>query len=163
MVMTKASVAIVRGKQPSKMVETALELIGTEGLVKPTESPYQTELCHSQATFDWYRKAGLISTGRLHQIGRDLIYREYPKWEETYPIEEGGSNKCTIVITPTKVSGQLSGCAVCHFIEGSLAVCIVGELDLVPSLRSTREYILQDSPVHALGYLQAHKVKDCWS
>ena len=37
MVVTKASVAIVRGKQPSKMVETALELIGAKGLVKPTD------------------------------------------------------------------------------------------------------------------------------
>lgn len=37
MVMAKASVAIVKGKQPSKMVETALELIGAEGLIKPTD------------------------------------------------------------------------------------------------------------------------------
>ena len=37
MVMAKASVAIVKGKQPSKMVETALGLIGADGLVKPTD------------------------------------------------------------------------------------------------------------------------------
>jgi len=37
MVVTKASVAIARGKRPSKMVEAALELIGAEGLVKPTD------------------------------------------------------------------------------------------------------------------------------
>jgi len=37
MVVTKASVAIVRGEQPSKMVETALGPIGAEGLVKPKD------------------------------------------------------------------------------------------------------------------------------
>ena len=35
--VTKASVAMVRGKQPSKMVETALELIRAEGLIKPKD------------------------------------------------------------------------------------------------------------------------------
>jgi len=35
--MTQASVAIVRGKQHSKMVETALKLIRAECLVKPTD------------------------------------------------------------------------------------------------------------------------------
>lgn len=48
-------------------------------------------------------KAELISRGKLHQIGRDLIYKKYPKYQESYPIEEGGWSKYILVITPTKV------------------------------------------------------------
>ena len=48
-------------------------------------------------------KAELITRGKLHQIGRDLLYKKYPKYQKDYPIEEGGSNKYILVITPTKV------------------------------------------------------------
>jgi len=48
-------------------------------------------------------KAELISRGKLHQIGRDLIYQKYPKYQESYPIEEGGWSEYILVITPTKV------------------------------------------------------------
>jgi len=46
-------------------------------------------------------KAELISKGKLHQIGRDLIYKKYPKYQESYPIQEGSGY--ILVITPTKV------------------------------------------------------------
>ncbi len=49
-------------------------------------------------------KAELISRGKLHQIGRDLIYKKYPKYQESYPIEEGGWSEYILVITPTKVT-----------------------------------------------------------
>jgi PPOX class F420-dependent enzyme/OxyR family protein len=45
--------------------------------------------------------AELISRGNLHQIGRDLIYKKYPKWQESYPIQEGSGY--ILVIAPTKV------------------------------------------------------------
>ncbi len=48
-------------------------------------------------------KAELISNGKFHEIGRDLIYSKYPKFQEQYPIHEGGSNKYILVITPTKI------------------------------------------------------------
>jgi len=48
-------------------------------------------------------KAELISRGKLHQIGRGLIYKKYPKCEENFPIEEGGWSEYILVITPTKV------------------------------------------------------------
>lgn len=48
-------------------------------------------------------KAELISRGKLHEIGRDLIYKKYPKYEESYPIQEGGWSKYILVVTPTKV------------------------------------------------------------
>jgi len=48
-------------------------------------------------------KAELISSGKLHQIGRDLIYKKYPKYEEDYGVREGGWSKYILVITPTKV------------------------------------------------------------
>jgi len=48
-------------------------------------------------------KAELISRGKLHQIGRDLLYKKYPKFQEDFPIEEGGFSKYILVITPTKV------------------------------------------------------------
>jgi pyridoxamine 5'-phosphate oxidase family protein len=48
--------------------------------------------------------AEMISSGKLHQIGRDHIYEKYPKFQETYPIQEGGWSKYILVITPTKVT-----------------------------------------------------------
>ena len=48
--------------------------------------------------------AQLISEGKLHEIGRDLIYKKYPKYKEAFPIEEDGPNKYILVITPSKVS-----------------------------------------------------------
>lgn len=46
-------------------------------------------------------KAELISSGKFHEVGRDLIYRKYPKFQEQYPIREGELN--ILVITPTKI------------------------------------------------------------
>ena len=46
-------------------------------------------------------KAELISSGKFHEIGRDLIYSKYPKFQEQYPIQEGELN--ILVITPTKI------------------------------------------------------------
>jgi len=48
-------------------------------------------------------KAELISSSKLHEIGQDLIYRKYPKYQEQYPIQEGGWSKYILVITPTKI------------------------------------------------------------
>ena len=48
-------------------------------------------------------KAELISSGKLHEIGRNLLYRKYPKYQEQYPIQEGGFSKYILVITPTKI------------------------------------------------------------
>jgi len=48
-------------------------------------------------------KAELISRGKLHQIGRNLLYKKYPKYQEDYPIQEGGWSEYILVITPTKV------------------------------------------------------------
>ena len=47
-------------------------------------------------------KAELISSGKLHETGRDLFYEWYPWWKEQYPIQEGGLGNI-LVITPTKV------------------------------------------------------------
>jgi nitroimidazol reductase NimA-like FMN-containing flavoprotein (pyridoxamine 5'-phosphate oxidase superfamily) len=46
-------------------------------------------------------KAEFVVRGKFHQIGRDLIYKKYPKWEEEYPIQEGSNH--VLVITPVKV------------------------------------------------------------
>lgn len=48
-------------------------------------------------------KAELISTGKLHEVGRDLIYEKYPRYEEEYGVREDGWSKYILVITPTKV------------------------------------------------------------
>lgn len=55
-------------------------------------------------------EAELISSGKLHETGRDLLYGKYPKYQEQYPIQEGGFSKYILVITPTKISswGPLS-------------------------------------------------------
>jgi nitroimidazol reductase NimA-like FMN-containing flavoprotein (pyridoxamine 5'-phosphate oxidase superfamily) len=52
----------------------------------------------------------LISDGKYHEIGKILLYSKYPKYEEKYPIEEGGWSKYILVITPSKISswGPLS-------------------------------------------------------
>jgi hypothetical protein len=55
------------------------------------------------------RKAELISSGKLHETGRDLIYRKYPPDQMQDPREEEwgdlilGWSKYILVITPTKV------------------------------------------------------------
>ena len=60
-------------------------------------------------TFDDFRgvlidgNVELISSGKLHEIGRDLLYSKYPKYQEQYPIQEGGWSKYILVITPTKI------------------------------------------------------------
>jgi len=46
-------------------------------------------------------KAELVVRGKLHQTGRDFIYKKYPKWQEVYPIQEGSDY--ILVITPTKI------------------------------------------------------------
>ena len=67
-------------------------------------------------SFDEFRgvlitgKAELISSGKLHEFGRDLLYGKYPKYEEQYPIKEGGWSKYILLITPSKIQswGPLS-------------------------------------------------------
>ena len=49
-------------------------------------------------------KAELISSGKSNEIGRDLLYSKYPKYEEQYSIDEGVWSKYILVITPTKIS-----------------------------------------------------------
>ncbi len=48
-------------------------------------------------------KAELISSGKLHEKGRDLIYEKFPGYEEKWGIREGGYSKYILVITPIKV------------------------------------------------------------
>ncbi len=48
-------------------------------------------------------KAELISSGKLHEKGRDLIYEKFPGYEEAFPIREDGYSNHILVITPTKV------------------------------------------------------------
>ena len=48
-------------------------------------------------------KAELISSGKLHETGRDLIYERYPRYEEDYGVREDGWSKYILVITPIKV------------------------------------------------------------
>jgi pyridoxamine 5'-phosphate oxidase family protein len=48
-------------------------------------------------------KAELISSGKLHETGRDLIYEKYPRYEEVYGVREDGWSKYILVITPIKV------------------------------------------------------------
>ena len=49
-------------------------------------------------------RAELVSSGKLHQTGRELIYGKYPRYEEDYGIREDGWSNHILVITPTKVS-----------------------------------------------------------
>lgn len=73
------------------------------------ENPRVQFVVDDAPTFDSFRavlvsgEAELISDGKLHEIGRDLLYRKYPKYEEQYPIQEGGWSKYILVITPTKI------------------------------------------------------------
>ena len=61
-------------------------------------------------TFETFRgvlvtgKAELISDGKLHEIGKSLLYKKYPHYQEQYPIEESGWSKYILVITPGKIS-----------------------------------------------------------
>ena len=48
-------------------------------------------------------KAELISSGMLHDKGRDLIEEKYPGYEKLYGIREDGWSKYILVITPIKV------------------------------------------------------------
>jgi PPOX class probable F420-dependent enzyme len=48
-------------------------------------------------------KAELVSGGRLHETGRDLIYEKYPRYEKEYGVREDGWSKYILVITPNKV------------------------------------------------------------
>jgi len=48
-------------------------------------------------------KAALISSGKLHETGRDLLYEWFPWWEEVAPVREDGWSKYILVITPIKV------------------------------------------------------------
>ena len=52
----------------------------------------------------------LISEGKYHEIGKQLLYSKYPTYEEQYPIEEGGWSKYILVIIPSKIKswGPLS-------------------------------------------------------
>ena len=49
-------------------------------------------------------RAELISSGELHEKGRDLIEEKYPGYEENFGIREDGWSKYILVITPIKVS-----------------------------------------------------------
>ena len=58
------------------------------------------------ATFRWVLisgKAELISTGKLHEKGRDLIEEKFPGYEENWGVREDGWSKYILVITPIKV------------------------------------------------------------
>lgn len=48
-------------------------------------------------------KAQLILEGKPHQIGRDLLYKKYPKYQKDFSIEEGVWSKYILIITPTKI------------------------------------------------------------
>jgi len=47
-------------------------------------------------------KAKLISSGKLHEKGRDIFREWFPFWEEIL-VREDGWSKYILVITPTKV------------------------------------------------------------
>jgi pyridoxamine 5'-phosphate oxidase family protein len=48
-------------------------------------------------------EAELISSGGLHEKGRELIEEKHPGYEEKFGIREDGWSKYILVITPTKV------------------------------------------------------------
>jgi hypothetical protein len=48
-------------------------------------------------------KAELISSGKLHEKGRDLIEEKFPGYEKLYGVREDGWSKYILVITPIKV------------------------------------------------------------
>jgi PPOX class F420-dependent enzyme/OxyR family protein len=47
-------------------------------------------------------EAELISSGKIHETGRDLFHEWFPFWEEIL-VQEDGWSKYILVITPTKV------------------------------------------------------------
>jgi hypothetical protein len=47
-------------------------------------------------------EAELISSGKLHETGRDLFYEWFPFWKEIF-VREDGWSKYILVITPIKV------------------------------------------------------------
>lgn len=57
----------------------------------------------------WERNRGIIvqgvaeilEKGRTYELGRELIYAKYPKWEQEYPIVEG--EEVLVAIIPNKV------------------------------------------------------------
>ncbi len=48
-------------------------------------------------------KAELISSGKLHEKGRDLIEEKFPGYEKNWGVREDGWSKYILVITPIKV------------------------------------------------------------
>ena len=48
-------------------------------------------------------EAELISSGDLHEKGRDLIEEKFPGYEENFGVREDGWSKYILVITPIKV------------------------------------------------------------
>ena len=48
-------------------------------------------------------RAELISSGELHEKGRDLIEEKFPGYEENFGVREDGWSKYVLVITPIKV------------------------------------------------------------
>jgi pyridoxamine 5'-phosphate oxidase family protein len=48
-------------------------------------------------------EAELISSGELHEKGRDLIEEKFPGYEENFGVREDGWSKYILVITPIKV------------------------------------------------------------
>ena len=49
-------------------------------------------------------KAELVSSGKLHETGRDLFYEWFPWFEEDWGVREDGWSKYILVITPIKIS-----------------------------------------------------------
>lgn len=49
-------------------------------------------------------KAELISSGELHEKGKDFIEEKFPGYEENFGVREDGWSNYILVITPTKVS-----------------------------------------------------------
>jgi len=47
--------------------------------------------------------AEMISSGELHQKGKDLIEEKFPGYEENFGVREDGWSKYILVITPIKV------------------------------------------------------------
>ena len=43
----------------------------------------------------------ILEKGRTYELGRELIYAKYPKWEQEYPIVEG--EEVLLAIIPKKV------------------------------------------------------------
>jgi pyridoxamine 5'-phosphate oxidase family protein len=50
--------------------------------------------------------AELISSGNLHEKGRDLIEEKFPGYEKNWGVREDGWSKYILIITPTKVQSM---------------------------------------------------------